>query len=311
MTDVLTALPPSPPARRSELDFAISGAGGMYRAAPEAEPDTVAEECERRSVRALAIRGSQLPVVSLLPRLEFLDIAGTPDSAAPIAGARALRGLSFSSGWTGPIKAEWLQSLEWLWVGDGRNADGLAGLLAEHESLHHLGLGLYQGRDLKLLGRLPSLRRVRLVEARRLAGLDGVGAVGGSLAGLDLERCPALSSIGALEEAHGLTYLRLAFCPKVKRVDSLSKLPSLRLLDVQQSSPLETLEPLAGHSGLEVLYLNSVLDGDLDPVALMPRLKIFRAAGAAYNRDKSEFMRAGRIPANDPIFNDLQRLIQG
>jgi hypothetical protein len=149
------------------------------------------------------------------------------------------------------------------------------------------------------------------MEARRLQSIDGLQAVSGSLRGLELERCPRMQSIAAVGSATRLEYLRLNHCPKINRVDDLAGLGRLRMLDIERSAPLETLAPLSGHGALEVLYLSSVADRDLDPVARMPNLKILRAQGADYNRDKNELMRAGVLPVSDPIYVDLPRLVQG
>ncbi len=81
------------------------------------------------------------------------------------------------------------------------------------------------------------------------------------------------------------------------------------MLDLESASNIESLKPLAGHPGLEVLYFSKIADQDLDPLVSMPMLKLIRAKGGEYNRDPAEFNRIGRIPPTDPIFRDVSRLV--
>jgi hypothetical protein len=57
--------------------------------------------------------------------------------------------------------------------------------------------------------------------------------------------------------------------------------------------------------------LHELGNGDLDPLAMMPMIKLVRARGEDYNRDPAEFMRVGRMPQDDRICTDLTRLVVG
>jgi hypothetical protein len=311
MTQLLVRRKPPVLALRSDWHFAVEQAGGEHLVPDGAGRQAIIDECVAKGVKALTIPGAEMSLVASLPQLEFLSVHGMPDDVAAVAELPRLRGLRLHSGWLGRLEPEWVANLEWLNAGDGRYSAGLEAVLENHGLLRHVVIGLYQESDLRILGRLPHMRRIVLIEARRLRSLNGLAAVAGSLRGLSLQRCALLGSIEAIGTAAKLEYLMLSYCPKIKKLDGVDRLPALRMLDVERSAPLDTLAPLAGHPALEVLYLNTVADRDLDPVALMPSLKVFRAQGADYNRDKNQLMRAGVVPASDPIFADLPRLVQG
>lgn len=81
------------------------------------------------------------------------------------------------------------------------------------------------------------------------------------------------------------------------------------MLDIEWTSGIQSLKPLSGHPGLEVLYFSKIADQDLDPLASLPKLKLIRANRGEYNQDPAQFNRIATIPRTDPIFRDVARLV--
>jgi hypothetical protein len=289
---------------QTEEERAIEAVGGLYEAV---SPVALRDEVQELGVRALGlVNGSLLAVAAGLDQIEFLSAGFGLADPALIESFPRLRSLHVN-GWAGRLDFGRLPNLEWLTIGDAHYASGLEGLLAQHSRLRHLSVLLYGAPDLRAIGDLPSLERLRLKQCK-LRTLEGIAGAP-RLAGLTLERCASLNSLAGIEGCQGLEYVRVQLSPRLRDLSPLAAIDRLRMLDVESTSAIESLKPLAGHPGLEVLYFSKIADQDLDPLGSMPMLKLIRAHGGQYNRDPAEFNRIGRIPPTDPIFRDVGRLV--
>lgn len=146
--------------------------------------------------------------------------------------------------------------------------------------LEDLVLAPYSEPDLEPLTSLTSLASLVMKECRGLRSLDGVEAFPWLLQ-LAIFLAPGLDDIGALARSRppALQVLRLAKCRKVRDVAPVADCASLRFFDLSEGGEVPTLAPLGGLVTLERLYLydsTKVADGDLSPIAGLPRLKDFR-----------------------------------
>lgn len=106
------------------------------------------------------------------------------------------------------------------------------------------------------LGNLPELAALTIVGARRLHETDEIGELSESLRELKFEECPRIESIDVVES-----------------------LVDLRLLGISESGDIASLAPVGALEQLETFYAwgsTRILDGDLSPLARLPRLKEIR-----------------------------------
>ena len=146
--------------------------------------------------------------------------------------------------------------------------------------IEDLVLAPYTEPDLEALSTLTSLTSLVMKECRGLRSLDGAEAFPWLLQ-LGIFLAPGLEDIGALARSRppALQVLRLAKCRKVPDVAPVSELPSLRFFDLSEGGEIPSVAPVGGLVNLERLYLydsTKVADGDLSPIARLPRLKDFR-----------------------------------
>jgi internalin A len=151
-----------------------------------------------------------------------------------------------------------------------------SGTLPGASQLTDLGLMWFQGSDLSALGGLVGLRFVRLAMAPKLTSVSGLQ--GKPIETLWIQRAGRLADIDALAGVAGtITELRLEGCPQVGRLNALAGLARLTNLELGDCGVVESLAPLDSLDGLRELHLwgtTKVGDGDR---TLVERLK---AAGA-------------------------------
>lgn len=103
---------------------------------------------------------------------------------------------------------------------------------------------------------LPSLRKLAVFGARRLADITDVSPLAASIREFELEACPRVDSLDAVTPLAVLTWLGVSDCQEI-----------------------DSLRPLAGLNDLEVLYAfgtTRVVDNDLSPLTRLPRLREIR-----------------------------------
>jgi hypothetical protein len=103
---------------------------------------------------------------------------------------------------------------------------------------------------------LPDLAILAIVLARRLRDISDLTGLSSSLRELELQACPAFSVI-----------------------DNVASLVNLRFLGLNNCGDIESLAPVASLEQLEYFYAwesTRIVDGDLSPLARLPRLKEIR-----------------------------------
>jgi hypothetical protein len=111
-------------------------------------------------------------------------------------------------------------------------------------------------RSLSGVELLPQLSVLKIFAAKRLSDITDVRGVAGSLKELELEACAAIASIESLRALVALEFLSLSDC-----------------------GDMETFEPIGALVGLRELHAwgtTRVADGDLTPIARLPKLRGLR-----------------------------------
>jgi hypothetical protein len=312
---------------RNDAYAAVHGAGGLWRPAPGVPIELAIAEAAARGLRALSL-GEYPPLVAeRLPGLEYL-FAGTVRGEFLEQFAN-LRGLSVAS-IEGSFDARRLGRLAWLSI-EEPGLRGLDGLLNGHPTLRELSIEKHPYPDLHPLatlaldalsvhsGRLVSLAGLdafagRLLRLRtgssRLTSLREVETVRETLCKLSVESCPQLASLDGVETLGRLEVLELGRLRQITTVDIVRQLPRLRLLAIPELKGVETLAPIANHPALEFLDLGRTKDGDLDPVATLPNLRLITAPSKRWNRDITAFPYFHNYrPEDEPAIEDYRRLM--
>lgn len=106
------------------------------------------------------------------------------------------------------------------------------------------------------LGDLPDLAALTIVGACRLHEIDEIGELSESLRELKFEECP-----------------------RIEAIDVVESLVGLRFLGISESGDIASLTPIGSLAQLQTFYAwgsTRILDGDLSPLAQLPRLKEIR-----------------------------------
>ncbi len=133
--------------------------------------------------------------------------------------------------------------------------------------LQYLGFVEYQDRDLSLLKKLTSLRRLT-VKTAKLQSLAGIECIGG-MEHLDLGNCKNLQSIHHINGLQKLKRIHLDSCTKIMDYHLLTDLPSLDCLILMDCKEIPSLEFISKFRQLKYIALTGntrVVDGDLSPL---------------------------------------------
>jgi hypothetical protein len=312
---------------RNDAYAAVHEAGGLWRPAPGVPIELAIAEAAARGLRALSL-GEYPPLVAeRLPSLEYL-FAGTVRGEF-LEQLPNLRGVSVAS-IDGPFDGRRLTRLAWLFI-EEPGPHGLDGLLDGHPTLRELSIDKHPYPDLRPLaklvldalsvhgGRMQSLDGLdafagRLLRLRtgspRLTSLREVETVHDTLRKLSVESCPQLASLHGIETLTQLEVLELGSLRQITRIDVVRHLLRLRLLATSELKGVETLAPIANHPSLEFLDLGRTKDGDLDPVATLPNLRLITAPSKGWNRDITAFPYLHNYrPEDEPAIEDYRRLM--
>jgi len=202
-----------------------------------------------RSVRDLS------PVYSLASTLEELRVQSDPREAIELECLPRLKTLA----------ASWPQ---------------VRASIASASQIEDLAVPAYSEPDLEPLSALTSLTSLVMKERPKLRSLDGVEAFPWLLR-LGVFRAPGLSDISALERSRPpvLQVLRLQSCKKISDILPVASCASLQFFDLSEGGEIPSVAPLGSLVNLERLYLydsTKVSDGNLSPIAGLPKLKDFR-----------------------------------
>lgn len=202
-----------------------------------------------RSVRDLS------PVYSLAETLEELRVQSDPRAMIELERLPLVRTLA----------ASWPQVR--------------ASILFAHQ-IEDLAVPSYSEPDLEPLGSLSALTSLMMKERPKLRSLNGLEAFPWLLR-LGVFQAPGLMDISVLERSRPpvLQVLRLQACKKISDVAPVAGCLSLQFFDLSEGGEIPSVAPVGGLANLERLHLyesTRVADGDLSPIARLPRLRDFR-----------------------------------
>lgn len=263
---------------RTSLGRAVNEVGGWFVA--ESSPEVCVPGLAQLRPRAMKLSGKMGPGIEFLVEhadLEFLELGFVPDDLAPLGELRCLRGLVFDAGWTGDVPLDRLGALRWFRMAEpprGRARERL--YERECNSVRVLSVVGYPFADLVPLARaFPALEHLSIGRSPKLESLEGIGALAGSLRGLELFYDSKLAGLGPLRQLQVLEALDMESVRAATDLEPLRAVESLRYLQIEVPA-LPSLHPLDGHPGLEVLVTYARI-GDRDPAPLdtMPSLRAY------------------------------------
>lgn len=195
------------------------------------------------------------PIYSLADRLQVLLVQASPTSIIELERLPLLQTLS----------AGWSQ---------------VQGSILYASQLQNLSVHSYTEVDLSPLSALTRLVKLVMKERPRLQSLDGLEMFPW-IQHLGIHLASTLSDISALGRSRPtlLQVLQLQACRRIIGIEPVVDCSSLQFFDLSEGGEVSTIEPLGGLVGLERVYLyesTRVVDGDLSPIAQLPRLKDFR-----------------------------------
>ena len=158
--------------------------------------------------------------------------------------------------------------------------------IAAGERLRKAFLRHYGHADLSPIARLSQLVEINLKDRPRLRGLDGLTELS-QLRRLGVFLARELEDLGPLQGATMLEELELEGCRRLSRLDPLGECVGLRTLNLSECGDLESARPLRSLADLEYLYLygsTKIVDGDLTPIASLPRLRELRMQARPHYR---------------------------
>jgi internalin A len=171
------------------------------------------------------------------------------------------------------------------------------GSLLDCSALKSLGLDNYTGPDFRSFRKLSALENVGFGFTRleRLAGVEAFE----NLRRLSLGPINRLESLDGLEHCPTLTELEIEAAKKLRSIDAVHHLPKLRSLHLTRCPQIQSIKVLSKHPMLERIWFgqtSNVRDGDLAPLATLPRLQVATFLDRRhYNRKNAEFPQARPI----------------
>ena len=146
--------------------------------------------------------------------------------------------------------------------------------------IEDLAVPSYSEPDLEPLSSLTALTSLVMKQRPKLTSLDGLEAFPWLLR-LGIFSASGLTDIGALERSRpaALQVLQLQSCKKVSDIKPVASCAALQFFDLSEGGEIPSVAPVSALVNLERLYLyesTKVTDGDLGPIAGLPRLKDFR-----------------------------------
>lgn len=215
------------------------------------------EFLQGQPIRELVVLDRRLaslePIHTLAQTLESLSVTTDPALAVDLARLPKVRDLS----------AAWSQVK--------RTIDAATGLRAAF----FLG---YEARDLEPLTSLGHLTELIFKDRPRLRSLNGISSLP-ALRLLGVYLAKDLDDIADIRGHRALHDLALESCRRLTRIDELGDCRGLRSLNLSECGDIESLSPISQLTDLEDLQLfgsTRILDGDLSPIADLPRLKSLR-----------------------------------
>lgn len=154
----------------------------------------------------------------------------------------------------------------------------IRGTLGRVDSLTSIITWRFDESDLHVLRDQFFLERLTIKEAPHLQSLVGLADMH-ALTMLGVFSARQLRDISGVAPLTSLQDLEFEDCPGIDVLDSFGSLVNLRFLGVSECGDVESVGPLGGLDQLEVLYgwgSTRIVDGDLSPLAALPRLREVR-----------------------------------
>jgi hypothetical protein len=194
------------------------------------------------------------PIERLGGTLEDLSVQAAPDAQLDLASFPRLRSVAGAWRLIGATLGA-VDALENVVTWEFEEADLHA--FRDHVGLRRLTIKESPHLEsLSGVGDLPELEVLGVFLGRRLGDIDEVAGLAASLRELELEDCPGISTIDAVEPLVSLRFLGISECG-----------------DIESLAPVESLEQL---EEFHAWGSTRVVDGDLSPLGRLPRLKEIR-----------------------------------
>ena len=194
------------------------------------------------------------PLERVAHSLEDLSIQAAPDAELDLGGMPQLRAVAG----------------EWVLVGR---------TLGAVDSLRRVITWRFDEADLHAFRNHVELQRLTIKDAPHLGSLAGVANLP-ELADLDVSLARALSDIGDVGDlASSLREVKFQDCPGIDLIDDVEPLRELRFFGVSECGEIESLSPVLSLQQMETFYAwgsTRIADGDLSPLAQLPRLREVR-----------------------------------
>jgi len=265
----------------------------------DAWSDALAAELEERGVRELELAPGHstgrrdlgfLRQIPFIEKLSIHSVSALDDSA--VACLFRARELELHNYAPNPLRVDGMSRLEKLTFVWRQHSESV---FSRH-SLKQLSIRKYPGKDLRDLAGLIALESLDLLEGKF------VSSVGlGSLTRLKFLRfgfCRQLRRLDDLEHLQALEQLKIVKCRAIADFGPISALGGLKLLVLEDVGRIASLDWLAGLTALETLLLTgdtNIVDGDLEPVAALPRLEQVAYASRRHYSHQADHWRVARV----------------
>jgi hypothetical protein len=153
-------------------------------------------------------------------------------------------------------------------------------------NLQRLHIGRYDRADLAALSRLVHLKRLVLMDRPRVRSLDGLSDLS-DLQEFAVPLAKDLVDVSALRGLAQIEVLDMEACRKLNTIEDLRHCIGLRRLNLSECGDLPSVAPLRELVSIEDLLMygtTKVVDGDLTPIADLPRLKELRMQSRRHYR---------------------------
>lgn len=148
-----------------------------------------------------------------------------------------------------------------------------ASSLFECLTLRDLFINRYKGRDVTPFTKLVDLQSLAILNAP-VATLQGLSVLT-KLRRLRLANLRKLTSLAGIEGLANLEELDINTCRSIGSIEEVGSLTHLKRLEINNDGPIRSLKPILKLHGLDSVGFyesTDILDGDLSPLLLQPRL---------------------------------------
>lgn len=219
-----------------------------------------------------------------LPELELLNIISPPlEQLSPIENLVNLKSLSLSCAWADKVDLSKLKNLEKCFINYGKGAESVFAC----PSLRYLYIDEFKLKRFSNIENLSQLEFLTIANSNfnspeLFSGLR-------NLRKLELLNCRKLDHLDGLGVLTNIEWLTIDGSPKITNIEEISSLSKLRVLQLSDNKEIETLDPIRQMVHLRALsfYGNTmILDGDLSFSEQLPHLSLVGFAGRRHYTHK-------------------------